>query len=451
MKKKLIYYVSLIATIVLLSLSIFSNFTYSPFNADNVKKSICILSSDTYGGRLAGSKENSLVEELIRKNFQDNKLIPLNDNYKENFTVISPVNNNSTPYLKISYDDGYEENLKYGIDFKEDMINFKNSTLTFSNEDKVNVFSNYIEVSTNEGNCLFYLNPNNDFSFRSSFITEFPYNMMVLINTKAYNNILDSIREGAAVSINVPFSTEEKEISNVVGVIKGTSKDLPPLVLTAHFDHLGRDALKNVYGGALDNASGTSFLLELERSLSTYGKPKRDIIFVALNAEEFGLLGSKSFAEKNLDKLKDAEVINFDMIGSDGFPLTLMMGTSYKDKESPLLQSIKKIAKDNNVETDVKYENASDHASFSDLGIESLSFCHSDLSKIHTPKDTVEHISVNAINSAYSVIEDKIFDSSYGIVTKFFYGKTSLFIFSILLGFLISAPIITYVKKRKIK
>ena len=74
MRKKIIYYVSLFTTIVLLSLSLFSNFTYSPFNADNVKKSIAILSSDTYAGRLAGSKENSLLEELIRKNFQDNKL-----------------------------------------------------------------------------------------------------------------------------------------------------------------------------------------------------------------------------------------------------------------------------------------------------------------------------------------------------------------------------------------
>ncbi|MBE6054368.1 MAG: Zn-dependent exopeptidase M28 [Clostridium sartagoforme] len=449
MKKNLIYSIFLVTSIVLLSLSTFSNFTYSPFNADNVKESIAIFSSNTYGGRLAGSKENSLIEEIIRKNYQDNKLIPLNDNYKESFKVISPVNNNSTPYLKISYDDGYEENLKYGTDFKEDMINFKKTQSTFSNEDKINVFSNYIEVINNDGNFLFYLAPNNDLSFRSSFITDFPYSMMVLINTETYNKIITSLKDGAEISVNIPFSTEEKEISNVVGVIEGTSKTLPPLVLTAHFDHLGTDALNTVYGGALDNASGTSFMLEIQRSLATYGKPKRDIIFVALNAEEFGLLGSKAFAEKNKDKLKGAEVINFDMIGSDGFPLTLMVGTSFKDKESKLLESINKIAKKNNITTKVVYENSSDHTSFNDLGIESLSFCHSDLSKIHTPKDTVDHISIDAINSAYSVIEDKIFDSSYNIVTKFFYGKTSIFIFSILFGFIASAPLITYIKKRK--
>ena len=451
MRKKLFYYVSLLTSIVLLSLSIFSNFTYSPFNADNVKESIAVLSSSTYGGRLAGSTENSLVGELIRMQFEKDNLVPLNDNYKESFTVLSPYNNNSVPYLKITYDDGFEENLKYGVDFKEDMINFRNTNLTFSKDDKVNLFSNYIEATTPQGNCLFYLSPNDNFNFRSSFISTFPYDMMVLVNKDSYNKILDSLREGASISVNIPFSTEEKEISNIVGVIKGSSSNLPPLVLAAHYDHLGEDALKNLYGGALDNASGTSFLLELERSLATYGKPKRDIIFVALNAEEFGLLGSKDLAERNVDKLKGAEVINFGMIGSEGFPLTLMLGAASKDKDSELLKSIEKIAKKNNVETNVVYENSSDHASFNDLGIDALSFCHSDLSRIHTPNDKVEFISIDAINEAYSVIEDKVFDSTYSMTTKFFYGKTSIFIFSILFGFLVSAPFIGYVKKKKIQ
>ncbi|MDZ4957204.1 M28 family peptidase, partial [Clostridium perfringens] len=138
------------------------------------------------------------------------------------------------------------------------------------------------------------------------------------------------------------------------------------------------------YCGALDNASGTAFLLEIQRTLASYGTPKRDIIFAALNAEEFGLLGSKNFAESNIDKLKGAEVINFDMIGSDGYPLTLMLGASYKDKDSELLKSVEKISKKNNVSTNVVYEDSSDHASFNNLGIDALSFCHSDMSKIHT-------------------------------------------------------------------
>lgn len=449
MKKKLFYYLSLITSLVLLSVSIFFNFTYSPFNADNVKANIAAFSSETYGGRLSGSNGNLLVGEIIRKNFEDNKLVPLNESFKESFKTLCPITNNSSPYLKIFSGEDVVETLKYGVDYKEDMINFRINNLSFSKEDKVNIYTNSIEVITSEGNCLFYVSPNNDFSFRSSFISDFAYDMMVLINTNTYNKILDSVRSGLTVSVNLPFTTCEKELVNIVGVLKGSSSELPPLVLTAHYDHLGVDGLKNTYYGALDNASGTAFLLELQKTLSSYGKPKRDIIFVALNAEEFGLLGSKSFAENNLDKLKEAEVINFDMIGSKGYPLTLMLGSSYKDKDSELLKSVEKMAKKNNVDTKVVYEDSSDHASFNNLGIDSLSFCHSDMSKIHTPNDKVEFISTDAIDSAYSVIEDKINKSAYGTLTVFFHGKSSLFTFAILFGFLLSSPFITYIKRKK--
>lgn len=450
MKKKFMYFLSLFISFILLGLSLFSNFTYSPFNSSYVKENIRLLASDTYDGRLPGSKGNILATEIISKIFKDNSLLPLNDTYKESFNVTTPIFNNTDPYLKIFYDDGYEESLKYGTDFKEDMINFRKTNFTFSSYDKINIFSNYIEVKNNAGKFIFYLAPNDDFSFRSSFSSDYPYDMMVLITSKTYNKIIESLKSDATISINIPFATEEKEIFNVVGVIKGTSSKLAPLVLTAHFDHLGEDSFKNTYYGALDNASGTSFLLELQRSLCTYGRPKRDIIFVALNAEEFGLLGSKNFAKDNLDKIKDSEVINFDMIGSEGYPLTLMLGASYKDKNSSLLKSIEKIAKSKNVETNVVYENSSDHASFNDLGIDALSFCHSDLTRIHTPNDTYEHISLDAIDSAYSIAQDKIFKSSYSFTTNFFYGKASIFVFSILFGFILSAPVINRLKKCRI-
>lgn len=450
MKKKLLYSVSLITTLILLLISIFFNFTYSPFNADDVKTIISIFSSETYSGRLAGSDENLLVGEIIRKNFEDNKLVPLNESYKESFNALSPIYNNEKAYLKAYSEDKVTHNFKYGVDFKEDMINFKINNLSFSQNDKVNIYKTSIEVVTDKGNCLFYISPNSDLSFRSSFIKDFPYDMVVLITTDTYNKILDLLISESTISINLPFTTYEKEIFNIVGVLKGSSKSLPPLVLTAHYDHLGQDGLKNTYGGALDNASGTAFLLELQKSLSSYGKPKRDIIFVALNAEEFGLLGSKSFAENNIEKLKGSQVINFDMIGSDGYPLTLMLGDSYKNKDSKLLKSIENISKKNNVDINVKYEDSSDHASFNNLGIDSLSFCHSDMTKIHTPNDTIDYISTDAINSAYSVIDDKIKESCYGIFTIFLHSKTSLFILTILLGFLISAPFINYLKKRKI-
>ncbi|ASW44037.1 M28 family metallopeptidase [Clostridium isatidis] len=442
MKKKLIYFTSLLTVLILLALSIFLNFTYSPFNADNVKNNIALFSSETYEGRLPGTKGNLLVGEIIRNNFQTNNLVPLNEDYKESFKALCPVKENSSASIKILSEDKIIEELKYGTDYKEDMLNFRSNTITFSKDDKINIYTNSFEVITDNGNCLFYVPKNNDFSFRSSFMSDFPYDMLIAITTDTYNKILNSVRSGLTISVNIPFTISEKELFNVVGVIEGSSDNLPPLVLTAHYDHLGKDGLNNTYKGALDNASGTSFLLELQRTLSSFKKPKRDIIFVALNAEEFGLLGSKSFAERNYDIIKDAEIINFDMIGSEDYPLTLMLGIAAKNKESKLLDSIIEIAEDNKVKTEVVYEDSSDHASFNNEEIDALSFCHSDTSRIHTPNDTVEYISTEAIESAYSVIQDKIYDSCYSNLTIFFYTETSIITFSTLLFLLIVVPII---------
>lgn len=440
MKKKIIYYCSLLISITLLGLSLFFNFTYSAFDSNKVKENIASFSSYDFSGRLPGSDSNSLVGDLIEKDFKDSRLVPLNETYNEDFTTICPVKTNTLPYINISSNGVVTESLKYGVDFKEDMLNFENNKVTFSKLDTVNINTTSIEVIADTGKYLFYVPKNNDFSFRSSFMSDFPYNMAIMINTNSFNKILDSVRAGFDVSVHVPFSNEEKTISNIVGVIKGSNSKLPPLVLTAHYDHLGVDGLGNTYTGALDNASGTSFMLELQRSLSSYAKPKRDIIFVALNAEEFGLLGSKNFAESNKEKLQGAEVINFDMIGSDNYPITFMLGENAKDKDSKLLESVEKLSKKNNTPFEVEYRDASDHASFSNIGLDSLSFCHSDMTKIHTPNDKVESISTDAIDSVYTIVNEKIKDSAYNKTSIFLHDKYSIFLFAVLFGILVSVP-----------
>lgn len=442
MKKKLFYYCSLAASFTLLITSLFFNFTYSPFSSTNVQNTIANFSSYDYDGRLPGSDENSLIGELIRKDFEDSNLVPLNENYAEEFTTICPVKTNTLPYLNISYNGIVTDELEYGKDFKEDMLNFKNNSITFSNTDTITIEPYYIRVSNNTGNYLFYVSKNNDFSFRSSFMSDFPYNMAIMINTDTYNVIADSLRAGADISTHIPFTNESKSISNIVGVLRGSNSKLPPLVITAHYDHLGTDGLGNTYNGALDNASGTAFMLEIQRSLSTYAKPQRDIIFVALNAEEFGLLGSKNFAEKNKDLLEGSEVINFDMIGSDNYPITFMLSENNKDKDSKLLKSLEKLSKKHTTSYEIEYKDASDHASFTNIGLDSLTVSHSDMTKIHTPNDKVEFISTDAIDSVYTIIEEKIKDSSYGNITLFFHGKYSILIFAFIFGLLVASPFV---------
>jgi Zn-dependent M28 family amino/carboxypeptidase len=90
------------------------------------------------------------------------------------------------------------------------------------------------------------------------------------------------------------------ESHNVVGVLKGSDPGLAReyVVLTAHLDHVGVGAPINgdaIYNGAMDNASGIATLIEAASAVAA-AKPKRSVLFVAVTAEEKGLLGSRYFA-----------------------------------------------------------------------------------------------------------------------------------------------------------
>lgn len=439
MNKKIIYFPLLSIISFLLLFSIYLNNSYSPFESSNVRNNIYVLSSDTLAGRLAGSTENSIAGEIIKNSFKSSGLTTLNDdgNYFQDFNTICPVVTDTSPYLKIESNGEIEEELKYGIDFKEDMINFKNNTFSFSNSDKINTYLSYMEVTCTDGQFLIYVPKDNNFSFRSSFFSDFAKDAVIMVSTNTFEKILNGLKEGKQISIHIPFKEEEKTISNIIGVIKGSNSSLSPFIITAHYDHLGKDGLGNTYSGALDNASGTSFLLELSRSLSTYGKPQRDIIFVALNAEEFGLLGSKAFAEANLFTIQDSKVINFDMIGSADYPISFMQGSKFKNTDSKLLNSLKELCDSNNVSYEILYEDSSDHASFNNLNIDAVSFCHSDKTRIHTPDDTIDYIDTNSIDIVYNIVNEEIKDSCYSTFTRFVYSSQSLLWISITLIILI--------------
>ncbi|MEO7257970.1 MAG: M28 family metallopeptidase [Luteimonas sp.] len=95
---------------------------------------------------------------------------------------------------------------------------------------------------------------------------------------------------------------EPAESRNVVGKLRGSNASLAGehIVYSAHLDHLGIGAEVNgdaIYNGALDNALGVSIMLEAARELAeTKSRPRRSLLFVALTAEEKGLLGAEWFA-----------------------------------------------------------------------------------------------------------------------------------------------------------
>ena len=100
------------------------------------------------------------------------------------------------------------------------------------------------------------------------------------------------------------FAVERLESSNVVGVLPGSDPRLRGeyVVLSAHLDHIGitapDDSGDTINNGALDNAMGIAAMLEVAKAMQAGGvKPKRSLLFVAVTAEEKGLVGSDYFAQ----------------------------------------------------------------------------------------------------------------------------------------------------------
>jgi hypothetical protein len=95
-----------------------------------------------------------------------------------------------------------------------------------------------------------------------------------------------------------------KKSENVIGVLPGSDPKLANeyVVLSAHLDHLGTDPGADgddkIFNGAMDNAAGVASMLEAARAFTQSGKrPRRSILFVALTAEEDGLIGSEFLAK----------------------------------------------------------------------------------------------------------------------------------------------------------
>jgi Zn-dependent M28 family amino/carboxypeptidase len=141
---------------------------------------------------------------------------------------------------------------------------------------------------------------------------------------------------GAKVSFAIDNEVRHVDSANVLGVLPGASLAKQVVVYTAHHDHLGIGTPKNgdaIYNGALDNASGVASLLAIARAASETKRPARSLLFVAVTAEEQGLLGSEWYCEHPTFSPGDiAADINID--GIDRFGKTSDIGFTGFGKSS---------------------------------------------------------------------------------------------------------------------
>ena len=186
------------------------------------------------------------------------------------------------------------------------------------------------------------------------------------------------------VTFSTAFKVEAKHVisHNVVGVLPGTRHPNERIIYTAHWDHLGvglPDAKGDkIYNGAVDNASGVSSLIELGRAFAHSPRTERTVQFMAVTAEEKGLLGSEYYATNPVYPLATT-VANLNTDGAAVNGPAKDISTS-GDAGLTLQDDLIKVGKDHGryFTPDARPEAGgffrSDHFSFAKQGVPALSF-----------------------------------------------------------------------------
>ncbi|GAA3923441.1 M28 family metallopeptidase [Hymenobacter algoricola] len=127
---------------------------------------------------------------------------------------------------------------------------------------------------------------------------------------------------------------------NLIGYVPGRVQPDSFLVVTAHYDHLGRMGKKTFFPGANDNASGTAMLLTLaEYYAKPENQPAYSIAFMAFGAEEAGLLGSRHYVAHPLFPLSRIRfLINMDLLGTGEEGITVVNGKLFERQFQQLTQ-----------------------------------------------------------------------------------------------------------------
>ncbi len=145
------------------------------------------------------------------------------------------------------------------------------------------------------------------------------------LKAKAATREFAPVPLGVTASMTLKNTIRRFESRNVVGKLAGADPALANeyVIYTSHWDHFGIGAPVDgdrIYNGALDNASGIAGLIELGKAFTALPvRPKRSILFLAVTAEEQGLIGSDYYARNPVYPLaKTLAVINMDALNIYG-------------------------------------------------------------------------------------------------------------------------------------
>ncbi len=128
---------------------------------------------------------------------------------------------------------------------------------------------------------------------------------------------------GLTASTSFASDIRKFQSQNVIGMLPGKSRPDEYVIHTAHWDHLGRCTPSpdgdDICNGAVDNATGTAALVALAEAHAKAGAPDRSLVFLAVTAEESGLLGAHYYADNPVFPLsRTVGGVNMDALSMTG-------------------------------------------------------------------------------------------------------------------------------------
>lgn len=227
----------------------------------------------------------------------------------------------------------------------------------------------------------------------------------------------DVMLEVKKVSANLPAS-------NVIALLPGTDLKDEYVVISSHYDHVGKQN-GVVYPGADDDGSGTVGIMELAEAFAKASKegkgPRRSIVFLANSGEEKGLLGSEWYTDHPVYPLDKTTVnLNIDMIGrSDPDRKGDTLNYVYVVGDDKLSSDLKPISEAQNnkytkLQLDYKYNDPkdpnriyfrSDHYNFARYGVPIIFYYDGMLRPdYHKPTDTPDKVNYDLLQKRAQLV-----------------------------------------------
>ncbi len=187
---------------------------------------------------------------------------------------------------------------------------------------------------------------------------------------------------GVQANLSFDSAIRRTPSRNVIGILPGRVRPDEYVLYTAHWDHLGRceanAAGDDICNGAIDNATGTAALVTLAQAHARAGAADRTLVFLAVTAEESGLLGSKYYAENPVFPLaQTVGGVNMDALNGAGAARdVIVVGRGKSDLDAYLERALAAEGRtaSNEPTPEKGFYYRSDHFSLAKLGVPMLYF-----------------------------------------------------------------------------